>query len=127
MLVKIVAKFQDGTLMKGQTSDFLPNKKSFHISTANGQVININIEQLKAVFFVKDFTGNKQYKDDYKDVVPGGGKKIRVKFTDGELMVGYTQGYAPNRPGFFLVPADQRSNNQRIFVVSSAVEKIEFL
>lgn len=128
MLVnRIVAKFQDGTLMKGRTSDFLPNKKSFHLELTNGRIVNINIEQLKAVFFVKDFKGNKQYKDDYKDIVPGGGKRIRVKFIDGEVLVGYTQGYAPHRTGFFLVPGDRQSNNERVFIINSVIEKIEFL
>ncbi len=124
---KIVAKFQDGTLIKGQTSDFLPNKKNFHLKQTDGQTVSINVEQLKAVFFVKDFRGNKQYKDDYKDIVPGGGKRIRVKFTDGEVLVGYTQGYAPNRTGFFLVPGDMHSNNERVFIINSVIEKIEFL
>lgn len=125
MVNKIVVKFKDGTLMKGRTSDFLPNKNSFHLELTDGSIANINMEHLKAVFFVKDFQGNKQYKDDYKDIVPGGGKKIRVKFTDGELLVGYTLGYAPNRTGFFLVPADNQSNNERIFVVNSVIEKVE--
>lgn len=128
MLVnKVVAKFQDGTLMKGQTSDFLPNKKSFHLELIDGRIVNINIEHLKAVFFVKDFKGDKQYKEDYKDIIPGGGKKIRVTFTDGEVLVGYTQGYAPNRTGFFLVPGDRQSNNERVFVIISVIEKVEFL
>ena len=124
---KIVVKFQDGTLIKGQTSDFLPNKKIFHLELTDGQTVSINIEQLKAVFFVKDFKGNKLYKKDYKDVIPGGGKRIRVKFTDGEVLVGYTQGYSPNRTGFFLVPGDMHSNNERVFIINSVIEKIEFL
>jgi hypothetical protein len=28
---KVVVKYKNGTLIKGQTSDFFPNKASFHI------------------------------------------------------------------------------------------------
>jgi hypothetical protein len=50
-----------------------------------------------------------------------------VKFSDGESIIGYTLGYSPDRQGFFMTPADSKSNNQRIFVVKSASEKIEFI
>ncbi len=126
-LNKVVVQFQDGALMKGETSDFFPNKKSFHLQLLDGNMVDINVEKLKAVFFVKDFEGNKDYKKQYTDVIPGGGKKIKIQFTDGESLIGYTQGYTPNRPVFFVIPADKQSNNQRIFIISSAVKKIEFV
>ena len=50
-----------------------------------------------------------------------------MTFKDGEVLVGSTQGYQQDRPGFFLVPADPRSNNDRIYVVTTAVEKVSFL
>jgi hypothetical protein len=36
-------------------------------------------------------------------------------------------GYQPNRSGFFLVPADPESNNERCYIVSAAVKKVEFV
>ena len=113
--------------MKGNTSDFFPNKKSFHLTLLDDKMVDIDVEKLKAVFFVKDFAGNKGYKKQYTDVIPGGGKKIKLQFKDGESLTGYTQGYTPNRPAFFVIPADKQSNNERIFVVSSAVRKVEFV
>jgi hypothetical protein len=50
-----------------------------------------------------------------------------VDFADGEEMIGYTQGYSPDRPGFFLIPADLKGNNEKVFVVKSATRKIQFL
>jgi hypothetical protein len=85
------------------------------------------VEQLKAFFWVKDFEGNKNYDEDYGDEIAGTGRKIMVKFSDGESIIGYTLGYSPDRQGFFMTPADLKSNNQRIFVVKSASEKIEFI
>jgi hypothetical protein len=87
----------------------------------------IEVEQLKAFFLVKDFEGNKTYDEDYKDEISGTGRKIMVTFSDGESIIGYTLGYSPDRQGFFMTPADLKSNNQRIFVVKSASEKVEFI
>ena len=124
---KVVARFKDGSLMKGKTSDFFPNKTSFHLETLSGETQQIEVEQLKAFFLVKDFHGNTNYKEEYNDEVSGTGRKIRVNFTDGETITGYTLGYSPDRQGFYMTPADLKSNNVRIFVVKSASEKIEFV
>ena len=56
-----------------------------------------------------------------------GGRKIRVRFFDGELTIGHTIGYSSNQPGFFMVPLDTASNNKGVFVIKSATEIIEFL
>ena len=124
---KIVAKCKDNTLRKGTTRDFFPNKSQFHLEEMNGKILELSIEDLKAFFFVKDFFGNKIHQKSYVDKIAGGGKKIKVRFLDGETVVGYTLGYSPDRQGFFLTPADLQGNNERIFVVKSATEKIEFL
>ena len=124
---KVVAGLKDGTVMKGNTSDFFPNRKDFSLELQSGERVKIDTGQLKALFFVKDFTGNKNRKDNYNDVIPGGGRKIQVKFKDGELVIGYSQGYSPDRLGFFVIPADKDSNNERIFVVNSATKEVTFL
>ena len=124
---KVLARFNDGTLMKGHTGDFFPNKKNFHLELQDGKVVNIDVAQLKAIFFVKDFTGNKNRKDIYGDEILGGGRKLQVKFKDGEQVIGYVQSYSPDRIGFFVIPADTQNNNERIFVITSATEKVTFL
>lgn len=124
---KVVIRFKDNRVLKGTTSNFFPNKDRFHLEQQNGQRIEVRVEELKAIFFVRDFEGNKDHKDQYGDKVAGGGRKISVKFTDGETIVGYTLGYSADRPGFYLSPADLKANNERIFVVKSATEKIEIL
>jgi len=124
---KIVARFKNGNIMKGTTGDFFPNKALFHLQLATKEILEINIEELKSVFFVKDLEGNKDRKDEYTDDIPGGGRKVQVEFSDGEVLIGYTQGYSPTRNGFFVVPADIKNNNDRIYVIASATEKISFL
>jgi len=58
---------------------------------------------------------------------PPAGRRIRAAFKDGEVLVGTTTGYQSNRPGFFIVPADAGSNNERCYVVSAATKEIDFL
>ncbi len=124
---KVVIQFKDKTIKKGSTSDFLPNKNSFHLESPHGEIVEIYMEKLKAIFFVRDHLGNSEYKEQYTENIPGGGRKIKVRFSDGEVLIGYSQGYAPNRPGFFLVPADTKSNNERVFILKSATENVEFI
>lgn len=124
---KAILRFKDGSVKKGKTSDFFPNKNQFHLELFNGEIVNIEVEDLKALFFVRDFDGNKDRKDRYNDVIPAGGRKMEVEFFDGEKMTGYSQGYSRDRRGFFLIPADKQGNNERIFVVMTATAKITFL
>ena len=127
MTNRVVVKFKDNSIVKGQTNNFLPNKTFFHLQQVGGGQIEVHIEDLKAIFFVKNYDGTKDHKKAYNDKVPGGGRKIQVKFLDGETIVGYTTGYSPDRPGFYIVPADLKGNNERIFIVKTATEQVEIL
>jgi hypothetical protein len=124
---KVVVQFKDGTIMKGSTSDFLPTKSQFHLNSLDGTVKELDVEELKALFFVKDVEGNKDYNETYEDVIQGGGRKVEVEFNDGEIITGYVLGYSPDRQGFIMSPADLNSNNARIFVVKSSAQSVTFL
>jgi hypothetical protein len=52
---------------------------------------------------------------------------VEVTFADGEILVGSTMGYDPNRQGFFLFPVDPKSNNMRVYAVCSAVKQVRNL
>ncbi len=122
---KIVIHFKDGSIMKGNTSDFFQNKQSFHIALLDGKIEEVDVERLKAVFFVKDLKGNNSYLYKYDGVVAGGGKRIAVDFPDGETITGYVLGYSPQRQGFMMTPADSKGNNERIFIVNSATRSVD--
>ena len=72
--------------------------------------MEVRTAELKAVFFVKDFAGNPEYKhfEEFDASTPAIGRRIKVLFSDGELLVGTTQGYQLGRAGFFVTPADPR-------------------
>ena len=130
--IKIVVRYVDGRVSKGCTHDFFPNKDRFHLFPPTGsakQCVEISLKDLKAVFLVRNFVGNPGYgeRKKYVDGENPFGRKLEVTFQDGEVMVGSTLGYDRNRPGFFLLPADPKSNNVRIFVVASAVKQVRQL
>ena len=130
--VKVVAHYLDGKVIKGFTQDFAPNKLLFHLystETPDGEGIQVLMKDLKAVFFVRDFIGDSQY-NERKHYVEGQnipGRKLEVLFLDDETVVGSTLGYDPNRQGFFLFPADPKTNNIRVFPMSAALKKVRYL
>ncbi|HZI80196.1 MAG TPA: hypothetical protein VFD69_11825 [Vicinamibacterales bacterium] len=133
MLNKVVARFSDGRMIKGSTSDFVPAKEFFHVAStdaAGSKPTLVQVKDLKAIFFVKDFAGRPDYqpKNEFEGERTPAGRKIRVVFADGEIIVGTTQGYQPGRPGFFMVPADQADNNiERCYVVTAATSEVTLL
>ena len=129
---KIVSRFQDGKIVKGYTQNFFPNRPAFHVlpmDAANRtETIEIQVSELKAVFFVRDFVGNKDYKE---RKVPNPGEKVQgrlieVTFKDGEVLMGSTMGYDPKRPGFFFFPIDPKSNSIKAYIPSSAIRGVRF-
>ena len=126
MTNKVVLSYKNGNILKGITNNFFPNKNTFNLSS-EGEIINIQMEDLKAVFFVKDYSGDKSRKDKYDDHIPAAGRKIRIKFNDNEVITAFCHGYSPNRQGFFVVPADLKGNNERIFIVTSATKSVMFV
>jgi hypothetical protein len=130
---KVVVKYVNGRLIKGFMQNFSPNKDRFHLIPADspsGGSIEVLVKHLKAIFVVRDFAGNPQYDErkKYENGEKPSGVKLEVTFVDGEVMVGSTMlSYDPKRQGNFIIPADPKSNNLRVFVVSSAVKSVRQL
>ena len=132
---RVVVHYLNGEIEKGYTTDFHPDKEVFHLVIAEADremLIPIKVDNLKAVFFVKELKGmggaghvDKITFEDIKDQQLRG-KKARVEFNDGEVICGFTLGYSPLRRGFFFTPLDTESNNERIFAVLKAVKDIKF-
>jgi len=129
--IKVVVHFSDGRLIKGFTEDFFPNKERFHLIPAgnpSGGAIEVSTKDLKAMFIVRDFIGDSLY-NERKKYIEGekpSGIKVEVTFMDGEVLVGSTLGYDPKRQGFFIFPADPKSNNIRVYAVSSGLKKVRY-
>ena len=133
MTTKVVVRYADGRIIKGYTRDFLPTNASFHVqpfdSGTSMDAVDILVRDLKAVFFVRECLGNPNYQE-RKEIFEGAkviGKLFEVTFKDGEIIVGSSLSYDPERPGFFIFPADPEGNNLGIFVVSQSVSKVRYL
>ncbi len=130
---QVVARFLDGTTLKGQTNDFLPAKELFHVHAADAgpgsKPVEVRVPTLKALYFVRNLAGDSEHRDtnEFPPFTPSSGRRVEVTFKDGEVMAGITQGYQPGRPGFFIVPADPLSNNERCFIVASSTSAVKLL
>jgi len=128
---KVVVRFRDGRLLKGYTYDFNANRETFHVSSVHDEqdITEVAASDLKAVFFVKTFEGDKDHTDSkdfsLESLNSITGLKVKVTFSDGEVMYGGTHGYSPQRKGFFIFPADKTLNNDRIFVIKESTTSIE--
>ncbi|UCE72658.1 MAG: hypothetical protein JSU99_04920 [Nitrospiraceae bacterium] len=124
---KVVATMKDGTVKKGTPDNFAPHRPVFHMEFDDGTKEDVELESLKALFFVKDFQGKKDYKERYRTVPRWSGTKLRVEFADGESIIGYALEYNAVTSGFFLTPADIKGNNERVYVVASSTKNVIYL
>ena len=126
-----MVRYLDGRLLKGYSQDFHPGRASFHVSAAmtplEAKPVLVPMPHLKAIFFVRDFTGNpgRVERQSFGQRQPG--RRIEVTFLDDEVLLGSTLGYRPDGTGFFVTPADDEGNNLRIFVLPGAIRHIRYL
>jgi hypothetical protein len=127
----VILRYLDGRALKGFCNDFSAARTQFLLWPSVGappsEQMIVPLARLKAVFFVRDFDGNPAYIDRQEFETAPTGRKIEVTFLDGEVMIGSTLSYRPEGTGFFLSPADPRSNNARVFVVCGSVRHARFI
>jgi hypothetical protein len=125
MSKQVVARFQDGRLLKGTSLDVGPDRPTFHIRPLAGPVMEVRLRDLKALYFVRSLDGNPDRRDrksaDPLDPRARGSRVVGMQFADGEFLVGLTIACPPKRPYFFALPVDPKSNNIRILVNRDAV------
>lgn len=126
---RAVVAFLDGRRLKGYLLNFSASKESFRLfpdepgRQQSGS--DIFMKDLKAIFFVKDFAGNPDYKGTPSGDEPKHGRKVVVTFSDGEQLPGTTEAYNPQKLGFFLFPLAEDSNNLRVFVINKNVRQVK--
>lgn len=128
---RAVVAFLDGRRLKGYIYNFSAQKDRFRLfleqDTLQREGSDVQMKDLKAIFFARDFAGNSEYTESQTLSSKNGGRKAEVTFLDGEKLVGTTDAYNPQKIGFFLVPADPRSNNLRVFVITKNAAQIRWI
>jgi len=113
---KVVLRYRDGRTERAELEPIDPNREVLVARDDDGEPAEVPFAELKAVFFPRT-------DPDDDSLEPASGMRIAVEFNDGEVIRGAAH-YNPERNGFFLFP-DDRSRNDRIFVVNSAIASIE--
>ena len=111
---KAVLRYRDGRTERVDLAPIDHAREVFTVTREDGTTGEIPYAELKAIFFP------------HKDGAPpekADGSTIAVEFSDGEVIRGVAH-YNPERNGFFLFPLD-RSKNDRVYVVNSAIASIE--
>ena len=126
---KVVAHYLDGRILKGLSVDVDSSKASCHVRSSGGPAVEVKLADLKALYLVRDLEGDPGRHESIQ-VTQGdsrlhGSTLVTLQFPDGEKLVGLMNRYPPNRPYYFLVPADPGSNNIRILVNAAAVTSVE--
>ncbi len=128
---KAVVAFLDGRRLKGYIYNFSAQKDRFRLfleqDAAQCEGADAQMKDLKAIFFARDFAGNHEYQESQTLTGQNQGRKVEVTFRDGEKLVGTTDAYNPQKIGFFIVPADPRSNNLRVFVITKNATQIRWI
>ncbi len=142
---RVIARFRTGRVLKGylrhpapptgekvdsQSLAALPTTLTI-LSADSAETISLQLESLKALFFVKTFEGDKDYNEvKFFDRQPAiGGLWVRVQFQDKESLEGVIQNSLAFliEPGFFMRPPDPESNNQILYVIKSSLRDFRIM
>jgi hypothetical protein len=128
---KIVVNMRSGVVHKGFTHDFSPKRETFHVLPAEGGglPVRINIDDMKAMFWVKDYLGNREFvaRREFDAARAAEGRRAILTFADGETMWGAVTEDDPSLPGFWFVPSDERDNNLKVFVVRKGLKELRWV
>jgi hypothetical protein len=127
---RVVVARNDGQRFRGYVYDFNADQATFHIFPSGdpGEEPSdkLRLVECKAIYFVRSLTGNPHFQED-KEAIPEPtkfGRAFQVTFNDGERLRGTVEFYNPSRKGFYLFPADPRSNSLRIFILKAACREV---
>lgn len=137
----VVAHFKDGEIIKGVVLSFSPEtgvlKLRLEDLTDQNEHEEIKAAELKAVYYIKNWSGNIDLHE-ASAPVPASAERKRflVRFSDGEVLCGFVKEEDVDKIvvkdseiqavnlGFFLYPTDLNANNKKVFVLNSSVAEI---
>lgn len=132
---KVIIRKLSGEILKGYVEESLDpvTGKENHISITSltEELIRVPKSEIKALFFVRKFSGNRDYSEvKFFESQPRiDGLWVRVYFFDNEAIEGIVANSINFliEDGFYLKPPDPNSNNRLMYIVKSALKDFTVL
>jgi hypothetical protein len=128
---KVIVRKHDRDSISGFVSpaNFVVDGKLELLNTS-GNVVAIGLDEIKAVYFVRDFSdADLMIRKTFTTRPRTEGLWVRMKFKDSEVIEGILPNDLTQNPneGFLMNPPDLRSNTQRVFVPRDALASLTVL
>lgn len=116
---KLILRYLDGKIVPALVGFFDNGTDPIPALKLDGTPVSVKVSELKAAFFVKDYFGNPSYQallDEEELRRRTSGLFVRLKFYDGEVMMGEVAPDTDFSKGFFLKVLDPDDNNILVYV-----------
>jgi len=128
---KVIVRKNDRDCVNGfvAPANFVVDGKLELLNTT-GNVVTIDLRDIKAVYFVRDFSDTDVLARKTFTTRPRTeGLWVRLKFKDNDIIEGILPNDLAQNPaeGFLVNPPDLRSNTQRIFIPRNALASLNVL
>lgn len=124
----VVARLASGLVLRGSTVDFNPDRPTLWIDPdGGGRGVEVKLRDLKALFFPYPPGQTRRTATPSRGNAPDparDGKRVVVRFQDGETMTGHALVFRSEKVGFFLHPDDPDSQHEKVFVVVAATSQV---
>jgi hypothetical protein len=122
-LKKVVLRYLDGRVVPAYAPLFEEGADPIPSTDLGGAPLLVPLAELKAVFFVRTFSGNPSYDPPQFSGALGsdGGRPLVLTFQDGERILGEIRDVAHTDRGFFLTVLDPEDNNLLVYVNPAAL------
>ena len=127
---KVIITFSDGTSLQGYVNPLRLPDDPLDVLTTNGEHREVPLKEIRAVYFVRDFT--EDYEPERKAFFSRpklDGLWVRLKFRDNETLEGVVSNdlLALLDSGIQITPPDMNGAAVRIFVPRSALSEVTVL
>ncbi len=112
---RVILHTMEGQVKRGVLKDPDLGAESISLEGPTGGVEGIALGRVKAIFFMLAPGARSP---------PSTGQKVRVTFKDGRQVAGFSSDHGQRGPGFFVVPADNRTNTERIYIYRLGVQTV---
>ncbi len=111
---RVILHTLEGQVKRGALRNADLGDETIELNTPSA-VERISRPRVKAIFFLLPAGGR---------ATPSKGSKVRVTFKDGRQVAGYSSDHKGMGPGFFVVPADNRTNTERIYIYRHGISTV---